>query len=52
MSILVVLAIGLGVAILALGSLALWQKAVRWRWWACQTAMGCIIGYVVLLFFI
>jgi hypothetical protein len=52
MSMMVVLNIGLGVALLALGLLALWQRAVRWRWWTCQLAIGSVIGYVVLLLFV
>jgi hypothetical protein len=49
-SMLALLNIGIGVAILVLGLLARWQTAVCWRWSVCQVAISALVGYIVLLF--
>ena len=48
--ILAMFCIGVGAAIVLLGLIALWQKAVSWAWWACQIAIGSLAAYIVFLF--
>jgi hypothetical protein len=47
--ILTLLCIGMGVSILVLGLFALWRRAAHWSWWACQIAIGAVVGYIALL---